>query len=63
MVPFNSYYHVVNAAVAISPFSFLSLLKMSPSEAHELYESPTLRRCLLALEEERTQEMDNSFFM
>ena len=36
---------------------------MSPSEAHELYESPTLRRCLLALEEERTQEMGNIFFM
>jgi len=53
----------MNVALAISPFSFLPLLKMSPSEAHELYESPTLRRCLLALEEERTQEMDNSFFM
>ncbi len=36
---------------------------MSPSEAHMLYESPILRRCLLALEEERDQNMDNEFFM
>jgi len=53
----------MNVPLAASPFSFLPLLKMSPSEAHELHESPTLRRCLLALEEERTQEMGNSFFM
>lgn len=53
----------MNIALAISSFSFLPLLKISPSEAHELYESLTLRRYLLALEEERTQEMDNSFFM
>jgi len=36
---------------------------MSPSETHELYESPTFRRCLLALEEERAQDLDNDFFM
>jgi hypothetical protein len=36
---------------------------MSPSEVHKLYEFPTLRRCLLALEEERVQNMDNEFFM
>ena len=53
----------MNVSLAASSFSFLPLLKTSPSEAHELYESPALRRCLLALEEERTQEMDNSFFM
>jgi hypothetical protein len=34
---------------------------MSPSEVHALTESPTLRRRLLALEEERTQNMDNEF--
>ena len=53
----------MNLPLAASPFSFLPLLKMSPSEVHELYESSTLRRCLLALEEERIQEMDNRFFM
>jgi hypothetical protein len=53
----------MNVPLAASPFSFLPLLKISPSEVHELYESPILRRCLLALEEERTQELDNSFFM
>jgi hypothetical protein len=36
---------------------------MSPSEIHMLYESPTLRRCLLALEEEQAQNMNNEFFM
>jgi hypothetical protein len=36
---------------------------MSPGEVHMLYESPTLRRRLLALEEERAQNMDNEFFM
>ena len=36
---------------------------MSPSEVHMLYESPTLKRCLLALEEERVQKVDNEFFM
>ncbi|KAF8481151.1 SNF2 family DNA-dependent ATPase [Russula ochroleuca] len=46
---------------ASSPFAILPLLRMSPSEVHVLYESPTLRRCLLALEEERTQNMDNEF--
>ena len=36
---------------------------MSPSEVHMLHESPTLRRCLLALEEERAQNMDDEFVM
>jgi len=36
---------------------------MSPSEVHMLYESPTLRRCLLALDEERAQNMDNEIFL
>ena len=46
-----------------SPFCFLPLLNLSPGDTHELYESPLLRRCLLALEEERIQNMDNDFFM
>ncbi|KAI0307777.1 SNF2 family N-terminal domain-containing protein [Multifurca ochricompacta] len=46
-----------------SPFSFLSLLDMAPSAAHELYGSPILRRCLLALEEERTQNFGSDFFI
>ena len=46
-----------------STFSFLPLLNMSPGDTHEWYQSPLLRRCLLALEEERIQNMDNDFFM
>ena len=49
-------------SLANSPFAFLPFLRMSPSEAHVLYESPTLRKCLLALEGERVQNMDNEFF-
>lgn len=51
----------INDPLASSPFAILPLLKMSPSEVHALTESPTLRRRLLALEEERTQNMDNEF--
>lgn len=54
---------MINNPLVNSPFAFLPLLRMSPSEVHMLYESPTLRRCLLALEEERTQIMDNDFPM
>ena len=53
----------MNNPTASSPFAILPLLRMSPSEVHALSESPTLRRCLLALEEERAQNMDNEFLM
>ncbi|KAH9019839.1 SNF2 family DNA-dependent ATPase [Lactarius pseudohatsudake] len=46
-----------------SPFSFLPLLNLSPGDTHKLYESPLLRRCLLALEEERIQNMDRDSFI
>lgn len=46
-----------------SPFSFLPLLNLSPGDTRELHESPLLRRCLLALEEERIQDMDSDFFI
>ncbi|KAI0257582.1 SNF2 family N-terminal domain-containing protein [Lactifluus subvellereus] len=46
-----------------SSFSFLPFLSMSPGEAHALYCSPILRRCLIALEEEWMQNMDSDFFI
>jgi hypothetical protein len=54
---------MIDVPLATSPFAFLPLLKMSPGEAHALYKSRILRRCLLALEEERIQDIDNDFFM
>jgi hypothetical protein len=46
-----------------STFSFLPLLKLSPSEARARYYSSIFRRCLMALEEERIQRMDGDFDM
>lgn len=48
---------------ADSAFSFLPLLSLSPGDTHKLYESPLLRRCLLALEEERIHQTNNDFFI
>ncbi|KAI0051741.1 hypothetical protein FA95DRAFT_1511796 [Auriscalpium vulgare] len=46
-----------------SAFSFLSLLRISPSDAHRLHTSPLLRRLLLACDEETKRIQEDPYYL